>query len=300
MKSFNIKVEDGYQERLDSFIARNLKKFSRSYIKKLIDDKLVLVNGKLMKSSYNVKEGDLIEINIPETKKIKAAPEDIPIDIIYEDEDIVVVDKPQGMVVHPGVNNYSGTLVNGLLYHIESLSTINKDIRPGIVHRIDKDTSGILVVAKNNKAHRFLSSALKERRVERVYIALVHGIVEKDNGIINVVIGRNKTNRTKMAVKDGSGRESISCYKVLHRYDQYSLLEVSLETGRTHQIRVHMEYLNHPIVGDPLYSSRKNNFGVDKQMLHAYKLGFIHPSKNEYVEFTAELPVYFSNIIDEL
>ncbi|HZK33231.1 MAG TPA: RluA family pseudouridine synthase [Tissierellaceae bacterium] len=300
MNTFHIKVKDDNKERLDSFVAENLEKVSRSYVKKIIGEKLVFVNGKLMKPSYIVKKGDLIEINIPEVKKIKAIPENIPLDVIYEDKDIVIVNKPQGMVVHPGVDNTSGTLVNSLLYHIETLSDINKDIRPGIVHRIDKDTSGILVVAKNNKTHKFLSSQFKTRKVKRVYLVLVHGIVEKDKGKIEAAIGRNKNNRMKMNIKDDNGRDAISYFKVLHRFNKYTLLEVSLETGRTHQIRVHMKHLKHPVVGDPLYSDKKNNFSLKKQMLHAYKLGFIHPSKKEYVEFTANPPNYFSKIIDKL
>lgn len=300
MKIIHIKVESEKEERLDSFIAEKLDKISRSHIKKLIKDELVLVNGKVIKPSYNVEDGDLIEINIPEPKKIKVTPENIPINIIYEDKDIVVVNKAQNMVVHPGFKNHTGTLVNGLLYHIEELSTINKDIRPGIVHRIDKDTSGILVVAKNNKAHRILSSAFKAREVKRVYLALVHGVMDKDSGTIDAPIGRNESNRMKMTVKEKSGRKAVSHYKVLHRFHNYTLVELSLETGRTHQIRVHMFHLNHPIVGDPLYSNRRNEFGIEKQMLHAYKLGFIHPSKREYVEFTADLPSSFSNILNRL
>lgn len=300
MNKFYIKVKKENKNRLDVYIAEELEELSRSSVKKLIDDKLILVNDKWLKASYIVRKEDVIEVNIPKTKKIIATPEDIPIDIIYEDKDIVIVNKAQGMVVHPGVDNNSGTLVNGLLYHIDTLSSINKNIRPGIVHRIDKDTSGILVVAKNNKTYKFLSSEFKARNVKRVYIALVHGVISKDKGIIKAAIGRNKTNRTKMAIKKENGREAISYYKVLDRFDKYTLLEVSLQTGRTHQIRVHMEYLNHPVVGDPLYSNIKNKLGIDKQMLHAYKLGFVHPSKNEYVEFKADLPIYFTNLVNKL
>lgn len=299
MNTFYIEVDDE-DERLDSFLAEKIEGFSRSYIKKLINDNLVLVNGKLNKSSYKVIKGDLIKVNIPELKKIKAKPENIPIDIIYEDDDIVIVNKAQNMVIHPGVDNESGTLVNGLLYHIKSLSTINKDIRPGIVHRIDKDTSGALIIAKNNKTHKALSLDLKERQVKRVYLALVHGRIENDNGRIDAPIGRNEKNRMKMTVKYKNSRNAISHYKVVCRFDEYTLVEVKLETGRTHQIRVHMDYLNHPIVGDPVYSNRKNKFGLDKQMLHSYKVGFIHPSKKKYVEFKADLPSYFSNIINQL
>lgn len=300
MNTFHIKVEEEKNERLDYFIAKNLEKVSRSYVKKLIKDDLVLVNGIPMKSSYNIKQGDLIEINIPEPESVKATPEDIPVNIIYEDEDILVVNKPQDMVVHPGAGNYSGTLVNGLLYHIESLSTINGDIRPGIVHRLDKDTSGVLIVAKNNKAHEIISLALKNRQVKKVYLALVHGIVKENSGTIDAPIGRHEINRKKMTVRKTNSKEAISHFRVLDRFDKFTLVEVSLETGRTHQIRVHMEHINHPIVGDPVYSRRKNKFGLDKQMLHAHKVGFIHPSKNEYIEFTADLPDYFLNIIDKL
>lgn len=300
MKSFHVKVKDENKDRLDSFLAENLEETSRSYAKKIIDNKLVFVNNQLVKPSYIVKKGDIIEVKIPETKNIKAVPENIPIEIIYQDKDIVIINKAQGMVVHPGVDNTSGTLVNGLLYHIETLSDINKDIRPGIVHRIDKDTSGILVVAKNNKAHKCLSSQFKTRKVKRVYLALVHGIIDEDKGKIKAAIGRNKNNRMKMDIKDDNGRDAISYFKVLHRFNKYTLVEVSLETGRTHQIRVHMKHINHPVVGDPLYSDRRNNFGLKKQMLHAYKLGFIHPSKRKYVEFTAKPPNHFSELIDKL
>lgn len=300
MNTFHIKVEEEKNERLDYFIAKNLEKVSRSYVKKLIKDDLVLVNGIPMKSSYNIKQGDLIEINMPEPESVKATPEDIPVNIIYEDEDILVVNKPQDMVVHPGAGNYSGTLVNGLLYHIESLSTINGDIRPGIVHRLDKDTSGVLIVAKNNKAHEIISLALKNREVKKVYLALVHGNVKGNSGTIDAPIGRHEINRKKMTVRKTNSKEAISHFRVLNRFDKFTLVEVSLETGRTHQIRVHMAYINHSIVGDPVYSRRKNKFGLDKQMLHAHKVGFIHPSKNEYIEFIADLPDYFLNIIDKL
>jgi 23S rRNA pseudouridine1911/1915/1917 synthase len=300
MNTVEIYVNEDDDERLDAYLAEELDEVSRSYIQKLIKEKLVSVNEKYMKPSYLVKEGDLVKVNLPQPKKLEIIPEDIPIDIVYEDEDIVIVNKPQDMVVHPAPGNYRGTLVNALLYHIDNLSSINGIIRPGIVHRLDKDTSGILIVAKNDIAHRVLSEELKKRNVKRTYITLVHGIWSHDEGTINAPIGRHTNDRKKMTVTQKNSKEAITHYRVLDRYDNYTLLEVNLETGRTHQIRVHMAYINHPVVGDPVYSKGKNEFGLQKQMLHAYKLGFTHPTTKEYMEFRTDLPQYFKEILNSL
>lgn len=300
MNTVEIYVNEDDDERLDAYLAEELDEVSRSYIQKLIKEKLVSVNEKYMKPSYLVKEGDLIKVNLPQPKKLEIIPENIPIDIVYEDEDIVIVNKPQDMVVHPAPGNYMGTLVNALLYHIDNLSSINGIIRPGIVHRLDKDTSGILIVAKNDIAHRVLSEELKKRNIKRTYITLVHGIWSHDEGTINAPIGRHTNDRKKMTVTQKNSKEAITHYRVLDRYDNYTLLEVNLETGRTHQIRVHMAYINHPVVGDPVYSKGKNEFGLQKQMLHAYKLGFTHPTTKKYMEFQTDLPQYFKEIINSL
>lgn len=300
MDIVEIYVDEDDNERLDAYLANELDEISRSYVQKLIKEKLVFVNDKHVKSSYLVKEGDFIKVNLPKPKVLEIIPEDIPIDIVYEDEDIVIINKPQDMVVHPAPGNYNGTLVNALLFHIDNLSSINGIIRPGIVHRLDKDTSGLLIIAKNDKAHRTLSANLKDRNIKRTYISLVHGILSNEEGTINAPIGRHGTDRKKMTVTQKNSKEAITHYKVLERYNNYSLVEVNLETGRTHQIRVHMAYINHPVVGDPVYSKGKNEFGLDKQMLHAYKLGFLHPTRREYMEFKVDLPGYFKDILNIL
>lgn len=300
MDIVEIYVDEDDNERLDAYLANELDEISRSYVQKLIKEKLVFVNDKHVKSSYLVKEGDFIKVNLPKPKELEIIPEDIPIDIIYEDEDIAIINKQQDMVVHPAPGNYNGTLVNALLFHIDNLSSINGIIRPGIVHRLDKDTSGLLIIAKNDKAHKTLSANLKDRNIKRTYISLVHGILSNEEGTINAPIGRHGTDRKKMTVTQKNSKEAITHYKVLERYNNYSLVEVNLETGRTHQIRVHMAYINHPVVGDPIYSKGKNEFGLDKQMLHAYKLGFLHPTRGEYMEFKVDLPGYFKDILNIL
>lgn len=297
MDIFNIYVDEDDLERLDTYITRELDGTSRSHIQNLIKGGRVLVNNKLEKSSYLVKEGDFIKVELPEFKEPEILPEDLDIDIIYEDEDLCIINKPQDMVVHPAVGNYSGTLVNALLFHMENLSNINGEIRPGIVHRLDKDTSGLLIVAKNNETHEILSKDLKERNVERIYTALVHGILEHDLGTIDAPIGRHPNDRKKMAVIDKNSKDAKTYYKVLERFNNYTLIEAQLETGRTHQIRVHMAHINHPVVGDPTYSRRKNEFKLDKQMLHSRRLGFSHPRTGEYIEFENDLPEYFKNVI---
>lgn len=295
-----IEVKSEKAERLDYFVALNCKELSRSYAKKLIKDGFVLVNGKIVKSSYKVQKGDSIKLEIPEPKKIEAVAEDLPIDIVYEDDDLVIVNKPQDMVVHPAFGNLSGTLVNSLLFNISNLSSINGVVRPGIVHRLDKDTSGLIMVAKNDISHRKLSDSLKNREVKRVYRALVHGIVKSDTGTIDAPIGRHPVNRKKMAVTDKNSKAARTHYTVIARYKDYTLLELRLESGRTHQIRVHMSYIHHPVVGDPVYSKFKNKFGLDRQMLHAYKIGLNHPKSEEYLEFVEEVPEYFKEVLIKL
>lgn len=293
-------VDEEDNERLDYYLSTELDEISRTYIQKLIKEKFVLVNDGFKKPSYLVKEGDVLKVNLPEPKKLELIPEDIPLDIVYEDDDVVVINKPQNLVVHPAPGNYSGTLVNALLYHIDSLSSINGVIRPGIVHRLDKDTSGLLIVAKNDFAHKELSNQLRDRKIHREYIALVNGVLKNDEGTINLPIGRDPKNRLKMTVIYTNSKEAITNYWVLNRFSSYTLVKVKLETGRTHQIRVHFSHLKHSIVGDPLYSSGKNEFGLDKQLLHARRLGFIHPRSGEYMEFECDIPEGFNGIINKL
>ena len=263
----------------------------------MIDNGNILVNGKEVKSSYILKEDDNIEINdyIEETDII---PENIPLDIYYEDEDLIVVNKPSGMVVHPAPGNYTGTLVNALMYHTNNLSTVNTSIRPGIVHRIDADTSGLLLVAKNDTAHNLLAEAIAKKEVVREYIALVEGVILEDTATIDAPIGRDKNNRKKMAVTSENSKDAITHIRVLERYNSSTLIRCKLETGRTHQIRVHLNYIGHPIVNDPVYGYKKlidKDFG---QMLHAEKLGFVHPRTKEYMEFTAPVPERFKEILE--
>lgn len=297
MKVIKIKVENDKENRLDSFIALEEKDLSRSQVKKLIEDEAILVNGEKSKSSYKVQSGDLVEISIVQPKKMEIKAENIRLDIVYEDKDIAVINKAQGMVVYPAVDHSSGTLVNALLYHFSELSAIGGDMRPGIVHRLDKDTSGLMLIAKNDKAHMRLSQDLKNRDVKRVYRALVHGTVKSEEGTVKAAIGRNPSNRVKMAVTEKNNREAQTHYRVIESYEDFTLLELELETGRKHQIRVHMSYINHPVVGDPVYSSQKNKFGIKKQLLHAYQLAFKHPISREYMEFTKDLPDYFKELL---
>ena len=253
MEIIELVVEDDINERIDSYLSKKLEELSRTYIKKLIKDGYIKVNDLQIKPKYVVNKGDVIIIKLPEPEELELIPEDLPIEIVYEDEDVAVVNKPRGMVVHPAPGNYSGTLVNALLFHLESLSTINGVVRPGIVHRIDKDTSGLLMIAKNDFAHIELSKQLKEHSITRVYYALVEGNIKEDRGTINAPIGRHPVDRKKMAVTDRNSKNAITHFKVLERYGQYTLIEARLETGRTHQIRVHMSFIKHPLVGDPVY-----------------------------------------------
>lgn len=291
--------EDSKNLRLDVFLSRYFEDKSRSYLQNLIEEGNVKVNEKLKKSNYKLKYGEKVDILIPEPVGLNVEPEDIPLDIAYEDNDVIVVNKPQGMVVHPAAGVYNGTLVNALLSHCKDLSGINGVARPGIVHRIDKDTSGILVVAKNDNAHNKLAEQFKDHSMTRSYIALVEGILKKDEGTIDAPLGRHTVERIKIAVVK-NGRRAVTHYRVLERFNNNTLVECVLETGRTHQIRVHMAYIGHPLVGDPVYGYKKQRFNLKGQMLHAKKLGFIHPSTGEYVEFQSDLPDYFSKIIGVL
>ena len=299
MYKYIVKNEDK-GKRLDRYVTEQNAEITRTAVQRLIDEKNILVNGKEQKASYKVNENDVVEVEIPEPKKIEIKAEDIPIEVIYEDSDIIVVNKPKGMVVHPGNGNVDGTLVNAIMAKCEgSLSGIGGEIRPGIVHRIDKDTSGLLIVAKNDKAHVNLSEQIKEHKVKKTYIALVRGVVKEDEATIDMPIGRSKTDRKKMAVcKDG--KNAVTHIKVLKRWEHYTLLQVNIETGRTHQIRVHLSYIGYPIIGDYTYSNGKNEFGVVGQCLHAQKLEFKHPITNKIVELEAPLPEYFQEIIQKL
>lgn len=298
MKNIDLLVDEEYEGRIDSYLAEELDEISRSFIQKLIKQGLVKVNGKEVKAKYSVKEGDSINVELPSPKKLEILPENIPIEIVYEDEDVAVVNKPQGMVVHPAPGNYSKTLVNALLYHLKSLSSINGIIRPGIVHRIDKDTSGLLMIAKTNLAHIELSKQLKEHSTYRRYFTLVDNNIKQETGTIKAPIGRHHINRKMMAVSDKNSKEAITHFKVLERFKKYTLLEVKLETGRTHQIRVHMSYIKHPIVGDPVYGSSKCEFNLNGQLLHAKSIGFVHPRSKEYMEFDSELPDHFKRVLN--
>lgn len=295
--------ESAVGERLDTFLADNCDELTRSYIQKIILESGVLINEKVcLTKNYRLRLNDKIEITIPEPIELNVLAEDIPLDVLYEDSDLLVVNKPQGMVVHPAPGNYSGTLVNALLHHIKDLSSINGVIRPGIVHRIDKDTSGLLMIAKTDLAHKGLAADLKTHDIERKYIALVHGLVKKDEGVIDLPIGRHLKDRLKMAVLTYGGRRAVTRFKVIERYEKsnYTLLELTLETGRTHQIRVHLAHLHHPIVCDPVYGKEKERIKHKGQLLHAAVLGFKHPVSGEFMRFEAELPEYFKQIIDLL
>ena len=279
--------------RLDHYLANNTE-FSRSKITNLIKEGKILVNGKNVKTGYLIKENDIIEINYEEDE-LKAEPEKMDLDIVYEDNDVIVVNKANKVVVHPACGNRSGTLVNGLLYHSKNLSSINGEFRPGIVHRIDADTTGLLMIAKNDKAHKILADQLKEKTTHRVYYALVWGVINNETGTVDAPIGRDPKDRKKMAVTPDNSKEAITHFRVIERYKNATLIELKLETGRTHQIRVHMKYIGHPVVNDPVYSN-KPLFDDSGQCLHAKELGFIHPTTNEFMKFDSELPECFIKI----
>ena len=282
-------------ERLDVYLSEKLDK-TRSAVKKLVEDKNVTVNGKVEKAGKTLKEGDEITVVLPDPVKLDLEAENIPLDIIYQDEDIAIINKPQGMTVHAGNGVHGSTLVNALLYHLDSLSGINGVIRPGIVHRIDKDTSGLLVVAKNDAAHVSLSEQIKNKTCHRIYLALVEGVVKENDGVIDTFIGRSDKNRTMMS----DGRRAVTHYKVIRRYKDYTLMEFSLETGRTHQIRVHTKYLGHPVVGDPVYGYKTQKFRLNGQLLHAFRLELTHPKSGERMVFEAPLPDYFRAVLAKL
>ena len=284
-------------KRIDKYLCDNTE-YTRSKIQKMIENGNILVNDVKVKDSYKVKENDYITIEaLEETTDI--LPENIPLDIYYEDDDLIVVNKPSGMVVHPAPGNYTGTLVNALIYHTNNLSKVNTNIRPGIVHRIDADTSGLLLVAKNDKSHNILAEAIQKKEVVREYIALVEGIIMEDTATIDAPIGRDKKDRKKMTVTSENSKDAVTHIRVLERYKDSTLIRCKLETGRTHQIRVHLNYIGHPIVNDPVYGKKKlidEKFG---QMLHAEKIGFVHPTTKEYMEFTAPVPDRFKEILEE-
>ncbi|WP_434511536.1 RluA family pseudouridine synthase [Desulfitobacterium sp. AusDCA] len=285
--------------RLDVGVTEVIGK-TRSFVQSLIGDGFVHVNGLVKKSNYKMRSGDRVKVIIPPPKELQVEAENIPLDIVYEDDDVLVVNKPQGMVVHPAPGSWNGTLVNALLYHCRNLSGINGVIRPGIVHRIDKDTSGLLVVAKNDQAHQGLAAQIKEHSMARKYIAIVHGVVLESTGTVEAPIGRDTIDRKKMAVSFHNSKSAVTHYEVLERFREFTFLRARLETGRTHQIRVHMAYLKHPVLGDPLYGPRRNPFGIEGQMLHAEHLGFVHPRTGEWLEFTVEPPEIFIKIINQL
>ncbi len=301
MDTFDLQITETQNgTRLDSFLAEELDGISRSYLQKLIGEQQILVNNKAVKANYKVKTGDILLINIPDAAPIDVLPEEMDLNIVYEDSDLLVVNKPVGLVVHPAHGHYSGTLVNGLLAHCKDLSGINGMLRPGIVHRIDKDTSGLLMIAKNDLAHQHLAAQLKEHSIKRAYYALVQGVISEPAGLVDAPIGRHETDRKKMAVTFRNSKEARTHYYVKERFARHTFIECRLETGRTHQIRVHMSYLGYPLVGDPLYGTRKNNLDFPGQALHAYALGFIHPRTGEELYFEAPLPEHFQTVLKNL
>ena len=288
-------------ERIDRFLSGDLEGLSRSYIQKLLKEGGITVNGKAVKSNYKLNAGDEILVQIPDPEPMDILPEDIPLDILYEDEDILVVNKPKGMVVHPSPGHYSHTLVNAVLFHCGGrLSGINGVLRPGIVHRIDMDTTGSLLICKNDRAHQILADDLKEHNITRRYHAVVHGNLKEDTGTVNAPIGRHPVDRKKMSTKAPNGRHAVTHYRVLERFGNYTYIECELETGRTHQIRVHMSSIGHPLLGDNVYGPAKCPFSLQGQTLHAKILGIHHPSTGEYMEFDAPLPDYFVRLLSTL
>lgn len=286
-------------ERIDKYLAKVLIEHTRTQIQQWINDGYVLVNGIIIKASYLLKQSDEIFVTIPDPIPTDIKKQNIPLDIVYEDDDIIIVNKPSGMVVHPSAGNIENTLVNALLYHCENLSSVKGSARAGIVHRIDKDTSGILVACKNDYAHQHIAKQFANRTVLRVYTSLVHGVIPHNHGKVNAPIGRDLRDRKKMAVVE-DGKEAITHFSVEERFDNYTLITARLETGRTHQIRVHMSYIGYPVVGDLVYGPRKVVGGQVGQYLHASRLGFIHPRTNEYIEFSSELPDYFKDFLNKL
>lgn len=288
-------------KRIDKFLSEELSEMSRSYIQKLIKDGEVLVNGKPAKNNLKLNTEDLVLINEPELKEPDIVPEDIPLDILYEDDDLLIVNKPKGMVVHPAAGHYSGTLVNAIMYHCkDNLSGINGVMRPGIVHRIDRDTTGSIIVCKNDQAHKHIAEQLKEHSGRRIYHAIVHGVIKDDFGTVNAPIGRHPIERKKMSINHKNGKEAITHYRVLKRFQNFTYIECELETGRTHQIRVHMASLRHPLLGDEVYGPAKCPYKLQGQTLHAKTIGIIHPRTGAYIEENAPLPEYFESLLKKL
>lgn len=302
MKKEVFEVDSSYEEeRLDKYLSLIFPEQSRSFFQKLIKDGQIRVNEKMEKANYRLKTQDLIEVSIPDAVETPILPENIPLDILYEDNDLLIVNKPKGMVVHPSAGHYTGTLVNAIMYHCkDSLSGINGEIRPGIVHRIDMDTTGSLIVCKNDESHVFVAEQIKEHSVVRKYRGIVCGHVKEEEGTIHAPIGRHPIERKKMAINEKNGKDAITHYRVLEHFANYTYMEFQLETGRTHQIRVHMASIGHPLLGDTLYSSGKSPYKLQGQTLHAMTIGFIHPRTKEYLEISAPLPEYFEKILRDL
>lgn len=294
-------TEETAGDRIDRFLSEQYEELSRSFLQKLLKSGAVFVGGVPVKASYKVSEGDCIAFEVPEAVEPEIVPEDIPLDILYEDRDVILVNKPKGMVVHPAAGHYTGTLVNALMYHCrEDLSGINGVLRPGIVHRIDMDTTGVIIACKNDLAHNSIAAQLKEHSITRRYQAIVHGILKADQGTVDAPVGRHPQDRKKMCVNERNGKRAVTHYKVLKRYRSFTHIECRLETGRTHQIRVHMAYTGHPLLGDSVYGPAKCPYRLTGQTLHAGVLGFLHPRTGEYMEFSAPLPEYFQKLLETL
>ncbi len=301
MSRIIVSAESAQNKRLDVFLSESLEGLTRSRVQKLIDSGHITLNGGMAKANCKLRGGEQIDIEIPEAVSTQIRAEDIPLDIVYEDNDMLVVNKPQGMVVHPAAGNYEGTLVNALMAHCgDTLSGINGEIRPGILHRIDKDTSGLLLVAKNDAAHLGLSEQIKEHSLTREYLALVHGNIKEDSGTIDAPIGRDEKDRKRMTITEKNSRNAVTHYFVEERFGKYTFIRCRLETGRTHQIRVHMSKNGHPIVGDKTYGRKKEEFKLNGQLLHACKVGYIHPTTKEYMEFERFVPEYFETTLAKL
>ncbi len=288
-------------ERIDKYISLVCEEMTRSYVQRLIEEGKVVCNGKKVRTCLKVVPSDEITVTVPPPQELEVKPEDIPLDVVFEDEELMVINKPKGMVVHPAAGNESGTLVNAVLFHAKGkLSGINGVIRPGIVHRLDKDTSGLIVVAKTNEAHLSLAEQIKEKTCRRVYVCLVRGNLREDEGTVDAPIGRHPTQRKKMCVTQKNSRSAVTHYRVLERFGEYTFVECRLETGRTHQIRVHMQHIGHPVIGDEVYSGGKNPFGLHTQALHAVQIGFVHPVRGEKMIFSCPVPDYMETILERL
>lgn len=301
MKQSYLVQEEFQGERIDKYLSETCCDLTRSYLQKLLKSQLVEVDGKTVKNSYRVSAGETVELEVPDAVEPEIEAEPIPLDILYEDKDIILINKPKGMVVHPAAGHYSQTLVNGLMYHCRGeLSGINGVMRPGIVHRIDMDTTGVLIVCKNDFAHNSIAEQLKAHSITRKYYAIVHGVIGEDEGIVDAPIGRHPVDRKKMSINYKNGKHAVTHYRVLERFKQFTYVECQLETGRTHQIRVHMASLNHPLLGDSVYGPSRCPFKLQGQTLHAGVLGIIHPRTGKYMEFSSPLPEYFENLLEKL